>query len=295
MVSAGLGAIGGQRPHGAPIIMRPNIYQHLNYREFVKEMCVFKKGINGAFSYRTFSRLAGFRSSNYLKLVCDGKRNLSPKAVGQFAKALTLTKAEAHFFEALVQYTQAKNTDDKNRHFEKITQFKNHNKIRPLLQEQHTFFSHWYYVALLELISHEDFEETPKFINKKLNLKLSAKEVEKALQTLLDLKLIKRQSNGRLEKTEELLRSSPEIAELSVINFQQEMIRRASVALDQTPVEQRDISSLTLNLTKKQFEKIQSKINFFRKELHALLEEQAGPKSVYQVNFQLFNLTEVPW
>ena len=81
---------------------RPLIYAYLDYRNFLKDLFAFKKQESASFSFRNFSRLAGLKSSNFLKLVMDGKRNLSPQSIHQVAKAFKLSKGEADFFETLV-------------------------------------------------------------------------------------------------------------------------------------------------------------------------------------------------
>lgn len=276
-------------------VTQPNIFQFLDYRAFVKEMYYYRKKRNPSFSHRTFSRLAGFKSSNYLKLVTDGKRNLSNDAIFKFAKALKLNGNETSFFEKLVLFGQAKNMEEKNHHFEKLTQFRHYSDVRQLEIRQHAYFSNWYYVALRELVSHTDFTEEASYINCKLDLKLKPASIHRAIQMLIDLGLLIRDDQGRLRQTTEKIVTSYEIADLTIINFQKEMIQKATDALEKTPAPWRDISSLTLNLTQGQYDRIKERINQFRREIHSIGGETLGTKAVYQINFQLFNLTEIPW
>ena len=51
-------------------------------------MISYLKATKPQFSYRYFSRVAGFSSPNFLKLVAEGQRNLSPKSIAKFAKKL---------------------------------------------------------------------------------------------------------------------------------------------------------------------------------------------------------------
>ena len=52
------------------------IYEYIDYRRYMQEFYEERKRCS-AFSWREFSHLAGFSSSNYMKLVCDGKTRLS--------------------------------------------------------------------------------------------------------------------------------------------------------------------------------------------------------------------------
>lgn len=275
---------------------RPNIYEFLNYRDFVKSMYEFKKNQAATFSYRTFSRLAGFKSSNFIKLIIDGKRNLSTEGIYKFAKALKLNKDETGFFEALVLFDQAKTVDEKNRHYARIAQSKSYNHYKPLEANQYRFFSNWYFVALRELIQLSNFCEDPNWINKKLGMHLPTEEIKVALQNLIDLDLIYRDKDNKLKQRDGKISTSPDLANLAVHNFHKEMIRKASDSLEKSSTADRDISTLTVSLNEKQFQQIKERINQFRKEIHALSEKDKNKtEAVYQVNFQLFNLTEVPW
>jgi len=86
-----------------------------------------------------------------------------------------------------------------------------------------------------------------------------------------------------------------EVASLAIANYHRGMILRASDSLEKTPGEKRDISSLTVALNKKKFEETKRRIQEFRRELNVLLSEEKEPDSVYQINFQIFNLSEVSW
>ena len=52
----------------------PNIFEYLDYRAFLRDHFLASKKLSGAYSFRYFSRRAGLASSNFLKLVIQGKR-----------------------------------------------------------------------------------------------------------------------------------------------------------------------------------------------------------------------------
>ncbi|QQR81755.1 MAG: TIGR02147 family protein [Deltaproteobacteria bacterium] len=127
---------------------RPHIFEYLNYRTFLRDLFQFKKDEKLGFSFRTFSRLAGLKSSNFLKLIIDGKRNLSADAIHKFAKAFKLTKEETQFFETLVHFDQAQSVEEKNFYYERVMRSKSYQDVRPLDASQYTYFSNWHFVAL---------------------------------------------------------------------------------------------------------------------------------------------------
>jgi uncharacterized protein (TIGR02147 family) len=274
---------------------RPNIFEFLSYRTFLREMFLARKAENARFSYRVFSRLAGLKSSNFLKLVMEGKRNLSAQTVRPFAKALGLGREETNFFETLVLFDQAADADEKNRHYEKIAQFQSYKDISPLDVSQYAYFSNWHFVALRELVTLKDFKEDAPWINRRLKSKLHPEEIRQALRILVELKLLTRNTQGRLKQTVEKVSTTPEMGSLAVINFHREMLRKASESLEKSRTAHRDVSALTVGLSKAQFERIRDRIAQFRREIHAIASESGDKDAIYQINFQLFNLSEVPW
>jgi uncharacterized protein (TIGR02147 family) len=66
---------------GVTVNIASNIYNFSDYRDFLKDRYRQLKEADSLFSFRYFSKEAGFGSPNYLKLVMDGKRNLSTEAI----------------------------------------------------------------------------------------------------------------------------------------------------------------------------------------------------------------------
>lgn len=274
---------------------KPNIFEYLDYRLFLKDLFAFKKEQTFGFSFRSLSRLAGFKSSNFLKFVLDEKRNLSTQGTLKLISALKLSNEESRFFETLVLFTQAKTNGEKNIYFERIAQFKNYTAVKQIDAQQYCYFSNWHYVALHELVLLKDFKESPNWINKKLKTNLSRMEIKRAIEGLLTLNLLMRDEQQRLRQTDQMLVVKPSIASLSITNFQKTMMSKASEALEKLPAEQREIASLTVAVSRKTFEKIRERLVQIRRELHALATEDNNPEAVAQLNMQLFTLSEVLW
>lgn len=275
--------------------VKPNIYEFLDYRRFLKAMYEHFKFTKPSFSYRNFARAAGLKASNHLKLVMDGKRNLSPQAIYQFAKAFWLKNSEQDFFALLVHFDQAKTTEEKSHYYEKIAAQKSYHQVRPLEIGQYEYLSRWHWVALHELVKVKGFREDPKWINQKLGLKLDVKEIEKAIYTLLELGLLKRTSKGELIQSESRLTTQTEVFSLAAINFHRQMMKKASESIDTSRTQDRDLSSLTISVNRKQFERIRERLAQLRREIHAMVETEEPKDAVYQMNLHLFNLSKVPW
>jgi uncharacterized protein (TIGR02147 family) len=84
--------------------MKP-LRDYVNYRKYLRDFYREKKFVNPSYSYRLFSRLAGFAAPNLLKLVMDNQRNLSRESAHKFAKGLGLG-TDTEYFVDLVDRNQ---------------------------------------------------------------------------------------------------------------------------------------------------------------------------------------------
>ncbi|MFZ5563221.1 MAG: TIGR02147 family protein, partial [Thermodesulfobacteriota bacterium] len=133
------------KERGSEVMMeRPTVYNYLDYRQFLKEMVAYRKQKNPGFSYRAFSRLAGFKSPNFLQLVINGQRNLSNESVAKITRGFGLKKQERDFFENMVFMNQAKSHEEKDHYYKKMKGARGYTKINRLEKEQYEYFSRWY-------------------------------------------------------------------------------------------------------------------------------------------------------
>ena len=84
--------------------MRP-ITEYSDYRKYMRDYYEERKK-GSYFSWREFAKLAGFTSSGYLKLVCDGKTRLSRGGAAKVAGAMGLTGFGAQWWNTAMLRTQ---------------------------------------------------------------------------------------------------------------------------------------------------------------------------------------------
>lgn len=272
---------------------QPNVYSYSDYRRFLADHYAYAKAEH-SFSFRAFSQRAGIRSSNYLKLVIDGERNLSAAMAARFAKGCGLTGDRAEFFCELVAYCQATSVAERNRGYERLYRFRPFRAVHQLAKEQAAYHSQWYVPAIRELVRRADFQDDPAWIALQLEPKISPAQAEKALATLLKLGLLRRQpakDGGRLEQTSELVTTGAGPLGHHIFSFHHMMLERAGYALDHSPREERDISCLTLCVSDAKLHELKQRVRAFRKELLQAAEVDNSPERVVQVNFQVFALS----
>ena len=123
------------------------------------------------FSFRFFSKQAGFGSPNYLKLVMDGKRNLSAEAIGKFAKGLSLDNHESEYFRYMVEYDQCENVHKKRVYEAKLLYLRELFKVKTLIPELYDYYHEWYHAAIREMVKKGGAKNDPITIAQSLSLR----------------------------------------------------------------------------------------------------------------------------
>jgi uncharacterized protein (TIGR02147 family) len=272
---------------------RPNIFEYTDYRKFLEDIYHFLKSSHRGFSFRYFSQRAGFASPNFLKLVIESKRNLSDDSIARFAQALKLNRTESDFFAHLVHFTQAKNASEKAESAQAMMRAKSFLKIHPLQQAEYAYYACWYYIPVRELVSLESFQESPEWIAARLRPKISSEEAAKALRDLEALGMLVRDANGRLKQSIRTVTTSSEVSSSAIVRYHKEMMSLASKSIDNVPKPNREISAACVPVSKATAHKLKAMIQEFRQELLAIAEEDQAPaETVYQINLQLFPLSD---
>ena len=270
---------------------KKTIYEYMDYRLFLKEAFALLKQQDKKFSFRYFSKQAGFKSQSVLKLVMDGKMNISTPNIEVFAKIFRLNKSEANFFYHLVLMNQAKTSEVRQLHAQEILKSKAYKKLYPLSQLQMNYYKHWYYIPVRELVALKGFRNDFDWIAKKLNPKITAQEAKKAIDELTALGLIRRNANNELEQVDENISTGDEVVHKTIPVYHKEMLKKAIEAVDRYPISSRDISSVTLGVSAKNLKMIKEMVQKFRKELLAAASSGDDPNQVFQINFQVFPLS----
>jgi uncharacterized protein (TIGR02147 family) len=250
-----------------------------------------KKASSRAFSYRSFSKRAGVSSPNYLKLVIEGKRSLSPKMAERFAHACGLDAEASRYFSHLVGFNQAKTSTERAQYYDKLTGFRRYQQAHKLELAHAAYYSEWFMPAIRELVALPQFREDPEWIADQLIPRISPVQAQRALDTLIQLKLVRRGAAGRLEQSDVLLSTGAETQGLHIVAFHRAMTQRAMEAIDLVSKPERDISSLTLLLGRGGLRLLKERVQQLRRELLDLAALEKEPEQVLQLNLQLFPLS----
>lgn len=275
------------KPRSSPV----NLFHYRDYRKFLRDWYQAAKKSRASFSFRTFSKRAGFKSTNFFKLVMDGDRNLTDNSLSQFMEGLRLNKQEQTFFWHLVYYNQATSSEEKALHYQSLLQSQKFQERRLLEKDQYDYFSNWYHSVIRELVVSSGFDGTVEWLERRLLPAVSTSRIKKSILLLQKLGLIREVGEGRWEQCDTLVSTGPEVRSLAVMNCHRELLKLAGDIMENVPAPERDISALILGIKREHLEELKGHIQAFRQKILKLVSTVSDPEEVVSMTIQLLPVT----
>lgn len=269
--------------------MKP-IIDYLDYRRYMRDFYEERKNTS-AFSWREFAKLAGFVSPTYLKLVCDGKTNLSKPGIGKVAKALGLEGFERTYFEQLVYLDHAQNDIERKAAMDTIQQAAKENRMHVLNADGFRFCESPIYPIVRELAPLMPGAQ-PSEMAANIEHRVSALEVRETLQFLVKTGLLKRTGENTYEQTSKMVKVSKEALPLTVRSMNREMGQLGVLSLDLENEAERNVSGVTMGVDEETFRRIVHEVDECRRRVAAIAGDCKSINQVYRLNLQLFPLTK---
>ena len=265
-----------------------SIFEYIDYRKYLKDFYADSKSTKKYFSYRYFARKARLNSPILLKMVIDGKRNLSRKTIDKFIAGINLPEKESVYFRTLVLFNQARSAREKHEHYHALrAQF----KMVPqhLIEDgQFGYFDKWYFSVLREGLCHRDFKDDWDRVASSVHPRITATEAKEAVAWLLGHNFLKRTKQGTYERSQRAITTRSEVSSSTVRNFNRKMIQLAGQSLDDFPINKRFATGLTIGVSEQASQMLVAEIEAFRDRVVQFVNSAEGADRVYQMNIQLF-------
>lgn len=267
-----------------------NIYEYLDYRKFLLDFYELEKSLDFTFSYRVFAAAVDMDASLLLKIL-QGKRHLSSNSIASFIDFFKFKEGKSEYFRQLVAYGKAKNDDDIRSLFESLQKMRPAS-CRELDEASYRYFQQWYYPMIRSALDVFPYfgKEDADALGGCCVPKLTATQVTTAVEALMQLGLAVRKPNGRIVPSEGHVKTKERWLSACISDYQSSIAGLAKNAIENTPKEDRDISTLTMALDSSQIEKIRRILFETRKSIVKVVNSMPSHvcDSVYQLNFQLF-------
>ncbi len=235
---------------------------------------------NPKYSLRSFARLLKMDASSVSQLL-SGKRRASPKLIIRLCEALDASLWEK---QRLLKFAgeRARSKDP--------TLTDNSPSFHQLSLDAFSVISDWHHFALLELTFTTGFKSNPSWIAGILGVPVT--EIKSAIARLKRLGLIEVRE-GRLAKTNTYITNGVAGVDTSTGHkqLQRQVLQRALDAIDNTPPEEKDITSMTLAIDVDRIPEARKIIKKFRRDICQFLENGKRTR-VYNLGVQLYPISK---
>lgn len=268
--------------------MKP-ITEYVDYREYMRDYYGERKRVS-YFSWREFAKLAGFTSSGYLKLVCDGKTRLSRVGAVKVAGAMGLAGFSSQYFCLLVEYCDESDEKVRLEIYSRMRALMEENGVRILGAEAFDYFKSWVNPVVRELAPIMPGAK-PSEIAKMCVPEVTAGEVRNALTLMVQAGLLQLKPDGSYVQTNKGLSGNPQLISSAILALQKQLAMLAADAIDYTSREDRNISGLTFGVDEKTLWHLSEEVDRFREKVKGILSKVESYDRVYRLNLQLFPLS----
>jgi uncharacterized protein (TIGR02147 family) len=270
-----------------------NVLEYFDYQLFLRDFIENCKKEKPWFSYRYLESKTSIDHSNLVKIT-QGKRHASKANVSSLCEALKFNQKETEYFKTLVEFNKSKNQAKSKVLLEKLIALKNVT-LKTLEPHQYDYYRQWYHTAVYSLLDFYEFRGDYAALAEAVDPPITPKQAKETIALLEKLQLIHKEPDGRYVQTQKLISTGAKWRSIAIQNFQEETMKLAINSLYRQPQNVRNISTLTMALTKDEMIAIHELTEQYRKSIIKVVNEGGKGDTVYQLNIQLFPLTKSKW
>lgn len=265
------------------------IYQYVDYKTFLKDWFLERKKSPSGFSYAKFSQLAGLGSPNYMKVVIEGKRNLTIANIHQVAAGIRLNFDETQYFEALTLLGQSKTQIEKSYFKRRLRNLKQSKPARSFELKHVNLIGQWYFPAVVVILDGCAITEAQRTIRQKTGL--NDRQVGEVISALRENNMLQ-EENGfyKLEFSHFLIHDKKALSDANK-QYLRDQLRLSSELLDKKYSKGPKFYAHTFTVSKDSFLTYAEKIDSFISTLTAESNEES-PDEVTQLNIQFFKILD---
>ena len=269
-----------------------NIYSYSDYRIFLYDRLSELKEINSKYSRRYFIRALNLSSSNYLKRIIDGSRNLSDRLAKKLTVVLGLSKDEERFFFKLKSYNQAKTTLERKEALKNLRRSRLFKDVHKLDMGEFDYYSDPLMVALREMVGLYDFKEDPAWIASRLSFKASKERIIEALKQLQVSGHLVRDQKKKLCAARTHQSTGEHFGSLTLRTYHLNMLKLGADSIE-LPSDQRYFQGLSFSVPASAYDQITDEMQLLADKIRQIVDESEKTDMVYHMEMVFFPLTKL--
>jgi uncharacterized protein (TIGR02147 family) len=269
-----------------------SLYEHTDYRSYLREWFDEEKSRKSFMSYRYLSRRVDI-DAGFLVHILQGTKHLAESAIPRVVKELQLDTTEGEYFRELVLFNRARGPRQIKEHFQKLCMMRDL-QAQEISSRQYRYFLKWQYPALrVALLAFPFRAGDEAVLGARIDPALSTEDVKEGLETLLDLGLVTWNDEGILEPINSFLTTGDRWKDIAVRQFQTQTLQLAQRSIEVHPPEIREVSTLTLAIPAREIPALQEMVREFRQKILQWTASLDDSDAVMQINVASFPLTRI--
>ncbi len=268
-----------------------NIYTYNDFRTYLADYFENRRQQMRSFSIRYFAQKAGIASHSFISAVIKGKRNLTPDVKQKFAQGLGFDQNELRYFNLLVDFNQAKLSQEKQDLFEQLNGLRRNTSFYKLNKAHYEYMAKWYHFVIRELAVYAPWNGDYNRLASIVLPRISESEAKAAVKLLMEIGVLYRKDDGHYCQTDKIV-STQDIPGHLVKQARRQFIELSVRASDEINPNVRNLGSTTLTLTKKNYSKAVEIMEEARRKLIVLSQDETSVDRVYQAHLHLFPLSK---
>ncbi|MGE0171392.1 MAG: TIGR02147 family protein [Oligoflexales bacterium] len=261
----------------------------IDYKAFLQSIYTHLKNQNEKYSFKAFAVDMGFSESTIMHQIVQGYRPLTLKTAKKIADALDLSGTDKKYFEALVEFSNAKTVGDKEELFTKMIDLKSNVLASEYDKACLEYFSEWFHPVVRELVGWKDFQYDPMWIADTIQPRIRPQQAKKSLELLEQLNLIAfDKAKDRWVQTSQRISTGSQVRGIAFMRYHQMMIDLAKTSLDRFASKERNVTALTVSVDEAAYQKIKLIVEETNAKVMQIADECGNVDNVYQLNIQLF-------
>ena len=268
-----------------------HLFDYDDFRKFMQDYFDEQKKMRAVFSHRFFAAKAGFSSSSYCLNVIRGRFNLTPKSIEKISKAMDFEPLQKEYFEALVQYNQAQQVDERDQAWKQILQIRKQIEFTHITTREQAYFSKWYYPVIRELAADTQWHGDYRVLARSLTPQITTEEARDAVKNLLEWGLLRKLDDGRYVQTSQML-DAAEIPPIALRQIRREYIQHAIGAVESMPKNERFAAFTTLAMSESSYNYAVEVLEEARKKIIARASNDTNVERVYEMMLVAFPMSK---
>lgn len=268
-----------------------HLFDYDDFRKFMQDYFEEQKKMRSVFSHRFFAAKAGFSSSSYCLNVIRGRFNLTPKSIEKISKAMDFEPLQKEYFEALVQYNQAQQVDERDQAWKQILQIRKQIEFTHVTTREQAYFSKWYYPVIRELATDTQWHGDYRVLARSLTPQITTEEARDAVKNLLEWGLLRKLDDGRYVQTSQML-DAAEIPPIALRQIRREYIQHAIGAVESMPKDERFAAFTTLAMSESSYNYAVDVLEEARKKIIARASNDTNVERVYEMMLVAFPMSK---